>query len=897
MLVAANNSGAVRNATITIGSTVVPVVQNVVSTCAFGVTPSAVAAGPAASGGTLTVTASDPACAWVAASDVPWLTFGATAGVGNSSLVYSLTENTGSAARWSGLTVGNQQVSVTQASSTALTIAGGTAPAANALGWHQQDVTVVFTCAGPGTIACADPVTVTDDGVHDITGQASNDLLDTASTTVTVRIDRVAPSLGVSFPRANSLVQAGAVTITGSVADALSTPSVVCDGVLATVSGGSFACTVSVGSGTTNVNVTAVDQAGNSRSQVVLVSTTDAIVTPPTNLRVSPQNVTMVVGERRRFAMLDDLDRAPVDVGWTRTNTTLSTLLITQGVAELTATAVGSTVLTATWRGLTSTTTVTIVAGSALVPGTTIWNAPPRSVGATVANVMKGAATPSGESYLYAVERGAVDTVRVFDVDGAERWSVGTGGQVTQLSGDALGGAVALVGSALTRLEPGGAAMPFASDVASPGFAIHPNGPVYYVHWTGTGYRLRGDDVGLGVGRSWDLPAEASQVGTPTVMPDGSVALPYTGPSFRLLIARQDGSTSTYELFSSPLQSSVIPYKAIPNGQGGYFVAYDDWGFNVNYYAATIVTVDSNGVPQTYATVGGTQHAFNSGTWFGWGSGRSHGTMVMGPLSPGGPDVLNVTYNAVQNGQWGVGVSDVTASGFPISDFWLPGVSQPTYLSSDAGFVVSFPTGPMGGPSPDYDLLTLTNPSVLSAGRWAGGAVGGGVANIAGPSFGFTGGAWPFAQGGSQGGNATGPLSIDNEASSTALVVKAETCEDGFFVVPAGQKRYGLWFDGIKPTPWSPDWYKVRSASFSRVGVQITATGMPSRFWAGGTPGFSLLPECDYGQSVCLGTYSSSGGRKKEPEWSSTRGDWRYPDPFLGNANGRRQACVTGQWP
>lgn len=386
--------------------------------------------------------------------------------------------------------------------------------------------------------------------------------------------------------------------------------------------------------------------------------------------------------------------------------------------------------------------------------GTTIWNAPPLSVGGTIAEVLTGATTPAGDRFLYAVERSAVDTVRVFDVDGAERWSLATGGQVTQLSGDALGGAVTLVGSTLTRLDPSGAALPFATEVASPGFAIHPDGPLYYVHWTGTGYRLRGDDVGLGVGRSWDLPAEASSVGTPTVMPDGSVALPYTGPSFRLLIARPDGSTSTYELFSSPLQSSVIPYKAFPNGQGGYFVAYDDWGFNVNYYAATIVTVDSNGVPQTYATVGGTQHAFNSGTWFRTGPGRSHGTLVMGPLSPGGPDVLTVTYNAVKNGQWGVGVSNVTTSGFPMSDFWLPGVSQPTYLSDADGFVGSWPDGTMWGPTSDYDLMALASPRPLSGWAWVGRSSAG-LSSLVGPTFSPAVVAWGYGQGTRQNSNSS----------------------------------------------------------------------------------------------------------------------------------------------
>ncbi len=884
ILASPNTTGALRTASITVGSATIPVVQNVVSTCTFSVAPSAVAAGAAAGSGTIDVTTSDPACAWVAAPDVPWLTLGASSGVGSGSVPYAYTANSGASERWSGVTVANLQVSVTQASGMALTIAGGTTPPANALGWHRDDVTVVFSCAGPGNITCANPVTVTTDGIQDVTGTASNDLSQSASTTVPVRIDRVAPHVSVSFPRANSLIQPGAVTITGSVGDTLSDPVVVCDGALATVTGGTFACTVTVGSGTTNVTIAAVDAAGNQRTVVAVISTTDAIVTEPTNLRVSPQDVTIAVGQRWHFAMLDNLGRAPVDVTWTRTNPTLSTLAIINGQAELTAVATGTTTLTASWRGLTASTTVTIVSANAFVAGTTVWNAPPLGVGATIADVLTGAKTPAGDRFLYAVERSAVDTIRMFDVEGAERWSIGAGGQVTQLSGDALGGAVTLVGSTLTRLEPGGASVPFASDVASPGFAVHPDGPLYYVHWTGTGYRLRGDDVGLGAGRFWDLPMEASGVGTPTVMPDGSVALPYKGPTFRMLIARPDGSTSTYELFSGPQQPAVTPYKAIPNGQGGYFVAYDDWGFNVNYYAATIVTVDSNGVPQTYATVGGTQHAFNSGTWFPTGPGRSHGTLVMGPLSPGGPDVLNVTYNAVKNGQWGVGVTDLTASGFPISNFWLPGVSQPTYLSGADGFVGSYPDGLIWGPSPDYDLLTLTMPRSVSTGMWFGGQPGGALSQLVGPVFRPSDGEWPFAQGGSQATNASDPIIVDNRLGTSPLLVKLENGDNQCGVVAAGRvSRVAV--DGVKPDKWrlqgapeySGDWYKVKGRGPLKTGIFIKADGEPARFaptwWMSPV---LLFPECDFGGACPAAAYHSLGGRKKEPAWSlpGSHPDW-----------------------
>lgn len=772
MLTAANTSGSTRTASITIGGTIIPVVQNVVSACTFSVAPSAVAAGATAGSGTIDVVASDPACAWVAASDVPWLTLGASSGVGAGSLPYTYTANAGPGARWSGVTVANLQVAVTQASGTALTIAGGTTPPANALGWHREDVTVAFTCAGPGNISCANPVTMTSDGIHAIEGLATNDLAQSASTTVTVRIDRVAPHVAVSFPRANSLVQPGPVTITGSVTDGLSDPVVVCDGVLATVGGGAFACTLNVASGTTTVPIAAVDAAGNARSVAATISTTDAIVTQPTNLRVSPQNVTIAVGQRWHFAMLDNLDRAPVDVVWTRTTPALSTLATIDGQAELTAVATGTTTLTASWRGLTASTTVTIVSANSFVAGTTIWNAPPLSVGATIADVLSGATTPAGDRFLYAVERGATDRVRVFTPQGAERASINTGGFVTQLSGDPLGGVVvAIDGSPLLRVDTGGAATPLPT-CSGGGFAIHPDGALYCMSLAPTGaLRLSSIDIGLGGGRTVDLPLQPDGnpggAGVPTVMPDGSVALPYVhdiGPSVfeprhvvRLFLSRQDGTTSTYSLMNeSPPQylGGLSAYKAIPDGQGGYFVAYDQNGPSVNFYGAMLAHLDSNGAVQNVAEVAGGQPGVGAASWFGWsGGGTSHGRLVMGP-SGFGDDVVVATFNMLQNGQLGVGAVDLTADGFPISSSWWQSNSQWTYLSDERGFVVSLPNGIIGGPGDGWDLMTLANPRPSRSGAWLGSTVNG-LTEMVGPTFTSAVVPWGYQGGDRQGTNSS----------------------------------------------------------------------------------------------------------------------------------------------
>lgn len=84
---------------------------------------------------------------------------------------------------------------------TAPTITATVSPAANANGWHNSDVTVTFTCIDTvsGIASCSGPITVTTEGASQIiTGTAVDNAGNTATTSVTLNIDKTAPSLSVS---------------------------------------------------------------------------------------------------------------------------------------------------------------------------------------------------------------------------------------------------------------------------------------------------------------------------------------------------------------------------------------------------------------------------------------------------------------------------------------------------------------------------------------------------------------------------------------------------------------------------------------------------------------------------------------------------------------------------
>lgn len=83
---------------------------------------------------------------------------------------------------------------------TAPTIVGASSPEPNANGWNQGDVTVTFTCddGASGVASCEAPHVVTADGLTDVGGSVTDVAGNAASTVVSVRIDRTAPTVTAS---------------------------------------------------------------------------------------------------------------------------------------------------------------------------------------------------------------------------------------------------------------------------------------------------------------------------------------------------------------------------------------------------------------------------------------------------------------------------------------------------------------------------------------------------------------------------------------------------------------------------------------------------------------------------------------------------------------------------
>ena len=160
------------------------------------------------------------------------------------------------------------------------TVTATRAPAPNGNGWNNTNVTVTFTCsdAGSGVASCPSPVTVTGEGANQaVSGTAFDNAGNSAPASVSVSLDKTAPSVSVSGVTAGGTYQQGTWTASCATTDALS--GVASQASLAT-SGGPTGTVTLTCSG-------ASDRAGNAQAAPVSVQITvspsdGGDTTPPT---------------------------------------------------------------------------------------------------------------------------------------------------------------------------------------------------------------------------------------------------------------------------------------------------------------------------------------------------------------------------------------------------------------------------------------------------------------------------------------------------------------------------------------------------------------------------------------------------------------------------------------
>jgi len=144
-------------------------------------------------------------------------------------------------------------------------ITASVTPSPNGSGWNNSNVTITFTCsdATSGIANCPSPITVTTEGAgRTVSGTAVDRAGNSASTLVTLNIDKTAPKILISSPLDLSTVSSSPITVSGTLDDSGAT--VLVNGVAANVDAGTFtAAGVPLQNGTNIVTATAIDRAGN----------------------------------------------------------------------------------------------------------------------------------------------------------------------------------------------------------------------------------------------------------------------------------------------------------------------------------------------------------------------------------------------------------------------------------------------------------------------------------------------------------------------------------------------------------------------------------------------------------------------------------------------------------
>jgi uncharacterized Zn-binding protein involved in type VI secretion len=220
-------------------------------------------------------------------------------------------------------------------------ISAAASPGANAAGWNNSNVTVTFTCndATSGVTACPAPVLVSAEGANQvISGQATDKAGNTATASVTLNIDKTAPSISAAASPAANVARwnNSDVTVTFTCTDGTSGVAT-CPAAITTSAEG----TNQVVSGQ------ALDKAGNSATTTVTL-----------NIDKTPPTISVVASP------------APNAAGWNNSDVTISSNCADSlsGVASCP----GPITVSTEGRNQTTTSTATDIAGNTATTATTI---------------------------------------------------------------------------------------------------------------------------------------------------------------------------------------------------------------------------------------------------------------------------------------------------------------------------------------------------------------------------------------------------------------------------------------------------------------------------------------------------------------------------------------------
>jgi alpha-tubulin suppressor-like RCC1 family protein len=309
------------------------------------------------------------------------------------------------------------------ADTTPPTITSWISESPNEFGWHRAPVTVGFNCDDEfGIQSCTPPVTIST-AVNEqiVTGEARDTSNNTATTSVTVRLDTTAPVVGITVPLANTAISDPQTDVTATVSDAgAGLASATCNGVEGTVSGNTVTCSVALVPGANTITVRAFDRAGNEGStSVAMTRVLDPGTCEPTaggEYEITPGKLTLLQEQERGLRVVDSNGQTPQDIAWSIVDPAIAELIDDEGGLFVRARLPGSTCVVAALANGFAMAPVDVLAATVTVAGV-----PQLSVPST--GVIVDANDPEGRVALFSGfpgENGSL--IRAMDADGRELW-------------------------------------------------------------------------------------------------------------------------------------------------------------------------------------------------------------------------------------------------------------------------------------------------------------------------------------------------------------------------------------------------------------------------------------------------------------------------------------------
>ena len=353
---------------------------------------------------------------------------------------------------------------------------------------------------------------------------------------------------------------------------------------------------------------------------------------PPSSLQVTPSMVNMAVGETRQFTVIDNTGHPRSDAIWTLSDNSLATITADSS-PTLTAVAAGNLTLTATVGSVSAQAQIAISPiGTVFPPGTMIWSLP-STPGFAPLQIAQAIPTDSGPD-LYSAETsadGKVTTIHALTADGQQMWQAQLPAITNKSVPDAFGGLLvtehatcdtgqtdpmtvadidSVTGQQLWRVTAAG--IQFGQTIVycyspnvAPQIAIRPDGWVIMSSPTNAGFPPL-MEVWKGAVYTEPIPESSftdafgvvhyvqSIMGPPIVDSDGSTYVEYqvrdsgqtrvNSAVLYLLKIGADWVRTTTQLMSNtelnsgrfpePTDSSLLPGRVIPDGQGGVLATW-----------------------------------------------------------------------------------------------------------------------------------------------------------------------------------------------------------------------------------------------------------------------------------------------------------------------------------